>query len=143
MRIHTHPNDVVRILAPVTLAGCVYILFRHESLLLFDALQQVHLLPLIHNVRDVTVPMGHALPDWFLFSLPDGLWLLSYLLFIRHVWAGRSAHARWGWTAMGLIISIGHEFAQAAGWVMGTFDWVDVLAYTMATWLAWAIDDAR
>ena len=142
MRTHTDPKDAVRILAPVTLAGFIYILFRHESLLLFDALRQVHLLPIIHNVRAVTVPVGDALPDWFLFSLPDGLWLLSYLLFIRHVWAGSSVRALRGWTGMGLLISIGHEFAQAAGWVIGTFDWLDLLAYTVATLLAWTIDSA-
>ena len=129
---NTNWRHTAFIAAPVTIAGGIYILFRHESLLLFDGLQHLHLLPFVRQLRTVTVPLGTTLPDWVLFSLPDGLWLLSYLLFIRRIWAGSSVRALQFWAGTGFTLSIGHELFQAAGWVMGTFDWGDLLAYAVA-----------
>ena len=66
---------------------------------------------------------GAALPDWVLFSLPDGVRVSGYSLFGRlwrldpgsRMFAGRD----------GPFLAIGGELAQ---WVGGsrTFDWVDV-----------------
>jgi hypothetical protein len=121
---------------PITVAGIIYIVFRHKSLILFDWLQQLHLMPVVADLRAITVPMGEALPDWVLFSLPDGLWLLSYLLFVRMVWADGPKRPMWAWAGLGLLVSVGHEVSQAAGLVSGTFDWADMAAYTAATIVA-------
>ena len=142
MGSNTHWRDTAFIAGPVTLAGGIYILFRHESLLLFDGLQHLHLLPLVSQLRTVTVPLGATLPNWVLFSLPDGLWLLSYLLFIRRIWAGSSVGALQFWTGAGFVLSIGHELSQAAGWAMGTFDWMDLVAYSVAALVGMTIGQA-
>jgi hypothetical protein len=105
---------------------------------MFNWLQQLHLMPVVAEIRTITVPMGEALPDWVLFSLPDGLWLLSYLGFVRMIWAGGPKRPMWAWAGLGLLVSVGHELSQAAGWVPGTFDWADMTAYAMATIVAFS-----
>ena len=114
------------------IAGCLYLLFRTESLILFEWFRWLHLMPVIAEIRMVTLPLAQRFPEWFIFSLPDGLWLLSFLLFVRAVWADASKRSMWVWAGAGLVCSFGHELFQAFGLASGTFDWSDVLAYLIA-----------
>ena len=114
------------------IAGGIYVLFRTESLILFEWFRWVHLMPMIAEIRTITLPLAKGFPKWVLFSLPDGLWLLSFLLFVRTVWIDASKRAMWMWAGAGLVCSFGHELLQALGLVSGTFDWSDVLAYLIA-----------
>jgi len=134
-----HGRSAILVVMPVAVAGCIYILFRHESLLMFDWLHQLHLMPLVAELRTFTVPLGESLPGWIRFSLPDGLWLLSYLWFLRVVWADGPDKPLWAWTALGLVMSFGHELGQATGLIAGTFDWADVAAYLIATVTAFSL----
>ena len=124
---------------PLLVAGGIYVLFRDNSLLLFDGLKQLQITPMVSQLRDATAPIGHRLPTWVKFSLPDGLWLLSYLFFLRLVWAESPRKPMWLWVSLGLLVSVGHELGQAAGFMHGTFDWVDLAAYTTAAVTALAI----
>ena len=45
----------------------------------------------------------------------------------------------WIWISLGLMMSVGHELGQAAGFIYGTFDWVDLAAYTTAAVTALAV----
>ena len=118
------------------IAGSIYILFRTESLILFEWFQWLQLMPAMAELRTFSMPWASQLPEWVVFSLPDGLWLLSFLLFVRVVWADASKRAMWVWSGVGMTISFGHELAQALGVVPGTFDWVDLLAYLVASAVA-------
>ena len=65
-----------------------------------------------------------CLPVWITGSLPDCLWLYSFMTWMRH---GNS----WGgWVAA--AIAIGSECLQGLHYAGGTFDLIDLFAYAAA-----------
>jgi len=72
-----------------------------------------------------------SLGGWVVYSLPDGLWLFSYILLMGCIWnfnLKRSFYASFPLA----FIAIGSELLQILGWVPGTFDVVDLLCYLAA-----------
>ncbi len=74
-------------------------------------------------------------PDWFLFSFPDGCWICSYVLLIGTVWG---FNVRKGLFFILLVpaIALGSELLQGLHLLRGTFDWADVIAYSVGTLIA-------
>ena len=71
-------------------------------------------------------------PDWFAYNLPDGLWLYALLSSIDFIWKDRVSTGYFGWIFFAISISYLTEFFQAIQIIPGTFDWKDLLAYTIA-----------
>ncbi len=71
-----------------------------------------------------------TLPDWVLYSLPDGLWIYSYILVIGAI---RNFNIRESTLAIFCLptVAIISEFLQLPGIIPGTFDSSDILAYTL------------
>ena len=84
------------------IGGLIYILFRTDSLVMFKWFAALSLDKPIEYLRDSTLTVKNHLPDWFLFSLPDGLWIFSYITF---------------------------ELGQLFNIVPGTFDAIDLIFY--------------
>ena len=127
---------VVHVLLPLLVGGSIYVFFRSQSLLMFRWSESLHIMPGIRTIRGVLSPIGEALPDLLLYSAPDGAWLYAYVSFYRLVWAGHSRSWMWTWIGIGLFLSIGLEIFQALGWARGTFDWMDLAIYALATLIA-------
>ena len=121
---------------PLTVGGCIYLLFRSRSLLMFDWWETLHLMPAISAMRDAVENWDTHWPSWALYSLPDGTWLYAYIVFYRWIWRNESRQWMWFWIHLGLMMSVGIEIAQAFKWVPGTFDWMDLLFYGLAIYLA-------
>lgn len=119
---------------PLALGGMIYILFRSQRLLI-----SVQLAPFldclsIGAIRNLLSPLG--LPEWFLFSLPDGLWLYSLVFALLWVWQNSSWLIRTIWAATGVFLGVGWELGQALALVPGTFDPIDLAFYVVASALA-------
>lgn len=67
------------------------------------------------------------MPEWFRFSLPDGLWILAYLLMIDAALPDRND--KFVWISAIPMIGILSELLQWAGLFQGIFDPVDLLFY--------------
>ncbi len=77
------------------------------------------------SVKDIT-------PSEFVrFCLPDGLWTISYMLFIDHIFRSESLKARIIWVSIIPVIGVISELLQYAGIVPGVFDPLDVVAYML------------
>lgn len=119
-------------LCAMSLGGATYLLFRPTSLLLFSWLEKINMLDYIDTARG---NINFSLPEWVIYSLPDGLWLLSYMLVIGAIWdfdLKHSAPALFFLPALALI----SELLQLPGIVPGTFDPGDILAYLLGITLA-------
>lgn len=116
---------------PLALGGIIYILFRSQRLLI--SVQLASFLG-ISTARNMLSSLG--LPEWFLFSLPDGLWLYSLVFSLQWVWQNSSWLVRSIWAAAGVSLGVGWELGQALALVPGTFDPVDLGFYVVATALA-------
>ena len=120
---------IISILAMFALigGGMVYILFRSESIMMFKWL------PFLGSVRKM-ISVNHDIhyPDFLIYSMPDGLWLLSYILLIGTIWNFK--YQRCLYIIMLLpIFAISHEILQLYHLVPGRFDVLDVVVYVIAT----------
>lgn len=111
------------------LGGFIYIAFRAEGLLLFDWAEAIGLSSAIEEVRQFFVPMRQNMANWILYSLPDGLWLFSYISLIIYLWQNQVSKQNLPWLVAVPVFIIVAEFGQMAGIVSGTFDILDVLFY--------------
>jgi hypothetical protein len=67
-----------------------------------------------------------ALLSFFVYTLPDGLWLLSGILFIRAVWRGKQKTSAI-YALVFCLIAVLFEMFQLFEKVPGTFDVFDVV----------------
>ncbi len=125
---------------PILVGGLIYILFRDESLCMFTWARALGLGGLVQAARVHSMPYVGYLPEWLLFSLPDGAWVFACTAVFARLWPDGPWPLRLAWIGMGSILAIGGEIGQWFGFVPGTFDPTDLVAYAlagvMAFWLA-------
>ena len=100
----------------------IYLLWRDEHLLIHRVLHACQLHPMLDTIRSQAADI--YLPEWVRFALPDGLWSMSYILTI-------DALVKRDYLLTSVIPAIGilSELMQWTGWLPGTFDLCDLLAY--------------
>lgn len=109
------------------LGGMIYIIFRTESLLMFKWLDGISMSAVVENLR---LHFGStSLDEWIVYNLPDGLWLLSYMLVIHTLWyRDVNVYSRiFLWVLP--VLAIGSEVLQLFKAIPGTFDPLDLLSY--------------
>jgi len=128
---------LVHVALPMLVGGLIYICWRDPGLAMFKWFRALGLEPMILQLRLATAVGTTALPFWFVYSLPDGLWVYALTAFMGHVWSG----SRWSvfkiaCLAAGPVLGAGSELGQLARLVPGSFDWTDLVFYLTAATLA-------
>ena len=67
------------------------------------------------------------IPQWIIYSLPDGLWMLALTLSILMIWNYRIDKKSLPWLGTAMIVGISVEVFQAVHWIKGSFDIIDLL----------------
>lgn len=124
---------LLAVVLPIVIGGLIYVLFRTDSLLMFDWAEQLLLTDLIDRGRAVAAPLLPRVPDFVLFCVPDGVWVFSATAFFARLWHDGPLWMRACWIGITPAMAIGGELGQATGLVPGTFDVLDLLAYIIAT----------
>lgn len=83
----------------------------------------------LEEIRIAALSIRDLMPDWFLFSLPDGLWVFSYVSGLMMVWDNRLNRTNYFWIFIIPVLALGSELCQAFDAVPGTFDLMDVAFY--------------
>ncbi|MFV0247684.1 MAG: hypothetical protein ACK5H1_01815 [Tenacibaculum sp.] len=109
--------------------GFIYILFRTTTLKMFGWYKVIGLGGAINKLRNWTFQFADDLPEWILFSLPDGLWIFSYVCLMLAIWHNSVSLKNSFWILAVPILAIGSEIGQFLGLVIGTFDFTDLLFY--------------
>ena len=105
------------------LAGVtIYLLWRDQHLLIHRVIHTCGLQPSLDVLRSFVLDI--QLPEWIRFALPDGLWSLSYILIIDAL-----VKRDYRWTSVIPAIGVISELMQLVGWMPGTYDTIDLLAY--------------
>lgn len=117
----------------LSIGGLIYVLFRPDSLRMFTWFKEIDVLDTVLQVRVATLPIAGKLPQWVLFSLPDGIYLSSYVSAYLIIW--RKPFEKNGiiWLLLIPSIAVGSEFGQLLGVVPGTFDFTDLFFYAAGT----------
>lgn len=117
--------------------GCsIYMIFRNQDIVLNKWCQSLGIADFVEPMR-MAVKDSHV-PDFILYSLPDGLYCASYILLMDAAWEGKRLSRN---IAVALIpsVAIMHEIAQGIGWARGTFDICDLIFYALpfALYFTW------
>ena len=130
---HSIKNRATRIilsLGILSLGGLIYIIYRDKSLLMFDWFNSIGISSEIDELRNLF--QGEGIYGWVKYSLPDGLWIFSYMFLIDAIWDGKtnSISKLFLWSLP--IVAVLSECLQCFGVFPGVFDWVDMASYIFA-----------
>jgi hypothetical protein len=113
--------------------GLIYILFRQDTLKMFNWFNHINLSGVLFKLRLYTLPISEHLPKWFIYSLPDGLWLFSYLSVLLVIWGNTISKQNIYWLLSVPLIAIFSEIGQFFEIISGTFDILDLIFYIAGT----------
>ena len=122
-------------LFPLVFGGLLYIFFRADSLLMFKWFRMLNLTNVINEIRNYTIPINSFIPNWVLYSLPDGLWLFSYVSLQLYLWKNEINFKNIFWILLIPTIAISSEVGQLIKVVPGTFDLTDLFFYILGSTL--------
>lgn len=105
----------------------IYLLFRsrgHLGFMLADALG-------LGNVVDsLRASVSDIHPSEFvLYSLPDGLWTISYIMLMNHIFRNEKRITRLIWVSIIPLLGILTELLQLTPLMPGVFDPLDLMCY--------------
>ena len=111
------------------IGGSIYLLFRPKTLLMFKWVESLGLNGYIDRLRDVVsnITLNHIT----LYSLPDGLWLASYIMVVNTVISKNNKYNLLFWSFLLPFIAIVFELLQLPGFIPGVFDIFDLVCYTI------------
>lgn len=107
----------VHVIFPTAIGTCIYVGWRSTDLLVFRWIEFCGLTGLV--IRPTL-----ALPDWLLYSLPDGCWVYSATSWMMLIW---NRLVPWTWVAV--LLAVSAEYGQLFGLVQGTYQSLDVFFY--------------
>lgn len=111
------------------IGSTIYFVFRSSELYMFRMFPHGNIPTWLVNLR-YQLSSLHV-PEWVRYCLPDGLWLLSYMLIIESIW---NEEATWLYGVFLWILpvtAIIAEFLQIGHLIPGTGDWRDVIFYVL------------
>lgn len=121
---------IFEIVLPLFLAGLIYLLFRPQETVIYQLFELIQLETIIISLRTAT--QSFEFPNWIIYSLPGGLWLLSFQNSIALIkkFSGKYVYHS---IIAAAFTGIGLEFLQFSKVTDGRFDWTDLLLYSAAT----------
>lgn len=109
---------------PLLLGGLIYVLFRPLTLKMFTWFEYIALMDSVQLLRAAFQKYTYY-PDWFYYSLPDGLWTYSFTSSFILIWSHSSSLKYW--LSIPLSLSLIPEILQYFNFLTGTFDLNDLI----------------
>jgi hypothetical protein len=110
----------------LTAGEMIYLLFRPNEVLFFRWIRTLGFDSLISSFRQFSHSLNQHLPEWVVYSLPNGLWAFAYALLITQIWTGSRSGFRYFWIASIPVLVLGFEILQFTGTIPGTFCFQDI-----------------
>jgi hypothetical protein len=115
--------NIMIALLPLFIGGLIYICYRNDNILLFSWLR---FLNLNYSILRLLYSENNLIISFIIFSLPNGLWVLSGLLLLQ-VFAKNEKIMALIYSIIFIIISIIIEISQFYSLLPGTFDANDLI----------------
>ena len=106
--------------------GIIYILFRPTEPVFLNWFRAIGIENWLGIVREQSLSFTHVLPQWLVYSLPNGLWAFAYTSIVLIIWKGSSSFLKYFWYLSIPILVFGFELLQLTGYLQGTFCLYDV-----------------
>lgn len=120
---------ILHVVVPTAFGTSVYVGWRSTNLLVFEWIDYFALNAFVFRPSIV-------LPDWLLYSFPDGCWVYATTSWMLLIW---NRFVLWTWIAV--LLAASAEFGQLLGLVQGTYQTLDVLFYLGGFVLAGALNE--
>lgn len=130
---YTNKQRIIRVaisFATLIIGGLIYIGSRDKSLLMFNWFEQIGINKEIDLFRGFINTEG--IYGWVKYSLPDGLWLFSYMFLVDAIWDGSKFLCSYIFIYSLPLFALLSEILQYLGIFPGVFDWVDFSSYSFA-----------
>lgn len=108
------------------LGGIIYVVFRTSEYTFESWIQALNFHKWSGSARINVFVQRLFLPEWFVFSLPHGLWAFAYAIVITGIWTGSRSRLRYFWFASIPILVLGIEILQIPGFLPGIFCFQDI-----------------
>ena len=69
---------LAHVFTPLATGGLIYVCFRSKTLRFFAWIDKIGFSNVVNEIRIIIYPCKEILPNWFINSLPDGLWVYSF-----------------------------------------------------------------
>lgn len=109
------------------IGGSIYIIFRPLTLNMFRWFDTLGISSLINKYRELANYV--SLNDFVLYSLPDGLWITSYLIIVNTIIPSKQKKELFFWILFLPLISVLSEFLQYYNLISGRFDINDIVCF--------------
>ncbi|WP_290847049.1 hypothetical protein [Flavobacterium sp.] len=123
----------------LSLGALIYLFFRPGSIRFFKWIAFFGWDFQSFGWRKLALEQSAKLPQWTIYSLPDGLWSFSYVCLLLCLWKHEIGTAALFWILLAPFLAILSEFGQLFHIVPGTFDLVDILLYLTGSILPFLI----
>ena len=124
---------LIEIILPLVFAGGLYLVFRSSDTVVYQLTSVLGFSGIVDSARGFI--RVSAFPEWFVYSLPGGLWLLAFqnTISLLKKFTGKALVPL---VLFASLMGIGLEFLQYFNFSDGRFDIVDLSFYIGATLLA-------
>lgn len=106
--------------------GYIYIVFRPMSLHMFSWFEHISIMNTIEMLR--LNPLFDTDSSFIIYSLPNGLWVTSYILIMDAIWSPNIKMIII-FSSIIPIVGVSSELLQGIGILKGTFDTRDLVCY--------------
>ena len=113
-------------LCAVFLGGLMYSLLRPTEPVFFDWFRAAGIDNWLDIARERTLFIGSLLPQWMVYSLPNGLWAFAYTIIVLSIWNGSRSPLKYFWFLTIPVLIFGFEILQFTGDFPGTFCLQDI-----------------
>lgn len=133
LREYKTKQRIIRIILSfiiLIIGGLIYVACREKTLLMFSWFDSLGISGEIDTFRSIVDTEG--VYGWVINSLPDGLWLFSYMFLVDAIWNGTKTISSYFFIYYLPSLALISEFLQYFGLIPGVFDWIDVFSYSFA-----------
>jgi hypothetical protein len=117
----------LHVVTPTLVGASIYVAFRSTDLLVFRWLDALGLYDPVIGLRSHID--ASLLPEWMLYSLPDGIWVYATTCWMILIWRGSYNWTGVPWILGSVTVAIASELGQAVGLVPGTYQHLDIFFY--------------
>jgi hypothetical protein len=112
----------------VLLGGTIYVLFRNSNIIAVHWMSSIGMESWIQEIRSLELGGKLTIPQWIVYTLPNGLWAFAYTLIIFYLWIRHSSWIKWVWLSTIPTLVFGFEMLQYLNILPGTFSMGDLLS---------------
>ncbi|WP_323787896.1 hypothetical protein [Psychroserpens sp.] len=114
---------------PIFIGGFIYIINRTETILFFNWIKAVQMENGIKYIRDLFG--NYHLSEWIKFNLPDLLWVFGFTSVMLIIWKEIQSQVKMLYIILPLVIAETSEIVQYFIPTFGTFDFKDIIFYSI------------